>query len=339
MRLSPVVPLFALLLVCPAGPSGAAQSPDPPQEREANTNVSLGVDLVVTDAQVMQRKTGRVVGDLRKEDFILYEDKVRQEITHFSQDSLPLSVVLLVDRGGCLDPLSEQMRWAAAAALNRLKPEDEVALMTFADTTELVEGFRRDRQPIIDAINRVPDHDEQADHCFDRAMYDAASLMLKAGNPDGRRVIIVVTALTRNIDCQGFPSSKEALEQVIESGSVVCGLIPTGVAQRAENGAIGGLSATAGVFGVPTFSLKKFADETGGEIVGAKAEEMTAAFDGLVRRLRTRYSLGYVSSNTKQDGSYRKLKVEVAPAVQKREGKLVVRTKRGYVAPRAAPRA
>jgi VWFA-related protein len=335
MRLLPVIPLAVLLLVCPASFARAGQAPAaPPSER--GPGVRLGVDLVVTDAQVLQKKTGRIVGSLKKEDFVLSEDGVKQQITHFSQDSLPLSVILLVDRGGCLDPMSEQVRRATREALERLKPEDEVALMTFANTVELLQGFRHDRQAISDALDRIPDHDEHADHCFDSALYEAARYMAAAGNPDGRRVIIVVSTLTRYIDCFGHPSSKEALDEVIESGSVVCGLVPSSVGQRAENGAIGGVSAAAGVFGVSVFSLKKFADETGGEIISVKAEAIPLAFDDLVRHLRTRYSLGYVSSNTKQDGGYRKLKIEVAPAVRKREGKLVVRTKRGYIAPRPA---
>ena len=84
-----------------------ADSPEEKGAREPDGNseqIKLSVDLVVLDAQVMQQKTARVVGDLKREDFALYEDGVKQQITHFSQDTLPLSVILLVDRGGCLDP-------------------------------------------------------------------------------------------------------------------------------------------------------------------------------------------------------------------------------------------
>ncbi|HEY0347917.1 MAG TPA: hypothetical protein VGC60_07150, partial [Pyrinomonadaceae bacterium] len=66
--------------------------------------VKVDVDLVTVDALVLQKNTARIVGGLQKEDFLIYEDGTKQEITHFSQDSLPLSVLLLIDRGGCLDP-------------------------------------------------------------------------------------------------------------------------------------------------------------------------------------------------------------------------------------------
>src|SRR2546430_7414091 len=93
--------------------------------------VKVDVDLVTIDALVLQKNTARIVGGLKKEDFLLYEDGSKQEITHFSQDSLPLSMLLLIDRGGCLDPFGEKVHHAALEAVNRLKPVDEVAVMTY----------------------------------------------------------------------------------------------------------------------------------------------------------------------------------------------------------------
>ena len=78
--------------------------------------VKVDVDLVTVDALVLQKNTARVVGGLRREDFLLYEDGVKQEITHFGQDSLPLSVLLLIDRGGCLDPFGGVVHRAASDA-------------------------------------------------------------------------------------------------------------------------------------------------------------------------------------------------------------------------------
>ena len=144
---------------------------------EGTDNIKLAVDLVVLDAQVLQQKTGRVIGNLRKEDFVLAEDGIRQEITQFSQDTLPLSVILLIDRGGCLDPFSEKVRHATLEALQRLRPQDEVALMAFHNTTDLIEGFGRGKDRILAALNRIPPHDEEAGHCFNEAFYDAANYM------------------------------------------------------------------------------------------------------------------------------------------------------------------
>lgn len=330
----PMVPPLALLVMF-AMPL-AAQVGEPSRPRQvtsgADAPVKLDIDLVVMDAQVVEKETGKIVGGLTQRDFVLFEDGNKQQISHFSQNSLPLSVLLVLDRGGCLDPISETVRAAARDTIARFKPEDEVAIMAFADRVDLVKGFSTNRASVVEALNRVPGHDEEAEHCFNLALYDAADYMLKASNPYGRRVIIFVTGITRGFDCEG-PSNKEAMQAILESGSVVCALVPSSAEQRMENGAMIGIGGIAGVFGAPTTNLNKFAEETGGEILNAKTADLHATFDTLIEHLRMRYTLGFVSTNTKPDGSFRKLKLELTPEAKKRAGKKpVVQTRRGYVA-------
>lgn len=301
--------------------------------RGDSENIRLAVDLVVLDAQVIQQKTGRVAGNLNKEDFLLAEDGVRQQITHFSQDTLPLSVILLIDRGGCLDPFSDKVRHATLEALQRLRPQDEVALMSFANTTELVEGFGRGKGRILAGLDHLPPHDENADHCFNRAFYEAADYMRRAGNPDGRRVIIMITGITTYFGCGG-PSADETRMAVLESGSVVCGIIPKTAGQRMENGIMMAAAGIGGLFKAKSSNLKQLADETGGEVLTDKPENLDHTFNNLIDHLRTRYTLGFVSTNKKRDGSFRKLKIDLAHPPTKSEDRLVVKTKRGYVAAR-----
>ena len=303
--------------------------------RGDSENIRLAVDLVVLDAQVLQQRTGRVAGNLVKEDFVLAEDGVRQQITHFSQDTLPLSVILLIDRGGCLDPFSDKVRHATLEALQRLRPRDEVALMSFANTTELLEGFGRGKDRILAGLDHLPPHDENADHCFNRAFYEAAEYMRRAGNPEGRRVIIMITGITTFFGCAG-PSLEEARMAVLESGSVVCGIIPKTAGQRMENGIMIAAAGIGGLFKAKSSNLKQLAEETGGEVLTDKPENLDHTFNDLIDHLRTRYTLGFVSTNKKRDGSFRKLKVELAHPPTKSEDRLVIKTKRGYVAARDA---
>jgi VWFA-related protein len=296
--------------------------------------VKTDIDLVVLDALVLQKKTGRVVGGLKREDFTLTEDGVAQQITHFSQNSLPLSVLLLIDRGGCLDPFGEHVRSAARDAISHLKPSDEVAVMAYHDSVDLVEEFTRDRAVVSDALDRVPGHDEEANHCLNRAFYEAARYMVKAGNPVGRRVIIVITGVTSNFDCEGGPSGAEAKREVFESGSVVCGLIPKSPEQKMESGVMRTATSLGNIFKVPSLRINDLADETGGEVLDDKPENLDHTFDTLVEHIRTRYSMGFVPTNRKHDGSVRKLKLKVSPAVEKAQGKLAVKTRRTYVAPK-----
>jgi VWFA-related protein len=296
--------------------------------------VKTDVDLVVFDATVLQKKTGRIVGGLKKEDFALTEDGVPQQITHFSQNSLPLSVLLLIDRGGCLDPFGENVRRAARDALAHLKPSDEVAVMAYHDSVNLVQEFTRDRALVSDALDRVPGHDEEANHCLNRAFYDAARYMIRAGNPVGRRVIIVITGVTTNFDCDG-PSGAEAKREVFESGSVVCGLIPRTSEQQVENGVMHAATGVGRIFKAPVLSVGGLADETGGEVLEDKPENLDRTFDTLVEHLRSRYSMGFVSTNKKHDGTVRKLKLKVSPAVEKAQGKLAVKSRQSYIAPKS----
>ena len=296
--------------------------------------VKVDVDLVRVEALVLQKNTARVVGNLTQADFVISEDGAKQSITHFSQDTLPLSVLLLIDRGGCLDPFGSDVHHAAREALSRLKPEDEVAVMTYHNTTELLEGFTRNRIRIEDALNRVPPHDEQANHCLNTAFSEAANYMENAGNPAGRRVVILITGVTRNFDCLNGPSGREAKHAIFESGSVVCGLIPKSGEQKAEDNIMVWATRVGGVFKVKSMNIRELAEETGGEVLEDKPENLDSAFNTLVSHLRSRYSLAFVSSNKTRDGSVRKLKIEVAPTALKSQGKLVVKARKTYVAPK-----
>jgi len=79
----------------------------------------------------------------------------------------------------------------------------------------------------------------------------------------------------------------------------------------------------------------QLADETGGEVLRDKPEELQQTFDTLITHLRTRYSLSFVSTNKQHDGTVRKLKVDVAEGAAKSEGKLVVKARKSYVAPKS----
>ncbi|HEY6121821.1 MAG TPA: VWA domain-containing protein [Pyrinomonadaceae bacterium] len=332
-------PLFTLSKISPrANVQGALAAGAQTRERTVRNAklevVKVDVDLITVDALVLQKNTARVVGDLKQDDFVVTEDGKKQQVTHFSKDSLPLSVLLLIDRGGCLDPFSEEVHRAANNALARLKPADEVAVMSYHDTAELLQEFTRDRPLVVEALNRIPPHDENANHCLNKAFYEAADYMQKAGNPVGRRVIILITGITRNFDCASGPGGNEAKHAIFESGSVVCGIVPSTGEQRMENGIITLATRVGGVMHVSSLNVKELAAETGGEVFEDKPAVLDQAFSKLIEHLRGRFSLAFVSTNKRRDGSLRKLKIEIVPAAEKARGKLVVKARRSYIAPK-----
>src|ERR1051325_1505447 len=333
---------FYPLLLLPRLPYVSARINSQTRERSVSSGpsqppaevIKTDVDLVTVDALVLQKKTARVVGNLKEADFVILEDGSKQQVTHFSQDSLPLSVVLLIDRGGCIDPYGTEVQRAANEALRRLKDTDEIAVMTYQDNVELIQEFTRDRNQIENALARIPKKDEWADHCLNKAFAKAADYMVSAGNPVGRRVIIAITGITKNFDCGHGPSGKAARQSLYESGSVVCGLIPKTTVQGMENKYMRWGTRMAGVFGARTMDIKELADETGGEVMEEKPERLDTTFATLIDHLRTRYNLAFVSTNRKRDGSLRKLKVDLSPEVLKSQGKLIVKARKSYIAPK-----
>lgn len=324
--ISPVIPQTRERTVAPTRAEATAKVAD---------TIKTDIDLVTIDALVLQKKTARVVGSLKQEDFSVSEDGVKQTITHFSQDNLPLSVLLLIDRGSCLDPFGQEVRRAAKDALSRLKPTDEVAVMTYHDTVEMRQEFTRDRHLLNTALDYVPPHDERASHCLNIAFHKAATYMTYAANPTGRRVIVAITGVTRHWDCGGGPSHKAAAQAVYESGSVVSGIIPKTPEQIAENGFFRWATRFGRIAGVDYLDIQKLADDTGGEILRDKPEELDQTFQTLITHLRTRYSFSFVPTNRKRDGTVRKLKINLANGVEKSQGQLVVKARKSYVAPKS----
>ena len=86
--------------------------------------------------------------------------------------------------------------------------------------------------------------------------------------------------------------------------------------------------------GVHYLDIQKLADETGGEILRDKPEELDHSFNTLIEHLRTRYSFSFTSTNKKRDGTVRKLKIDLAESADKSQGKLVVKARKSYVAPK-----
>ena len=316
--------------------------PAPTATPESSAEViKVDVDLVNVDALVLQKNTARIVGGLQKDDFLLYEDGIKQEVTHFSQDQLPLSVVLAIDRGPVcphkIDTWSAEAHRAAREAIDRLKLVDEIAVMTFTDSTKLIQPFTRNRIQIEKALNNIPEQAKttKVAHCFNIMFADAAEHLVKASNPAGRRVIIVITSMTRLFDCSNGPSSRAASAAIYESGAVVCAIIPKVLIQRVENTLLTVATRVNKVVAAKYMDLEYLANETGGEVLADKPVKLDTTFQTLIDHLRSRYNLAFVSTNKQRDGTTRKLKLDLEPAPQKSQGKLVIKARRSYIAPRS----
>ncbi len=315
--------LLCLLLL--VATTARAQEPKP----VANEAIKINTDLVVLDAQILRKKDGAAVTSLKRENFTLYEDGVRQEITHFSQDKLPLSIMLLLDLSASVKPVIEEIRKGALEALRQLRPEDEVAVMTFADRTELLHDFTKDRKAVIEQVSRVLEKRfVGVGTSLHTALYEAALLMDHTANPLSRRVIITVTDDIATMHRFTNPTINEVNERLLEHSSVVCGLV------------IGGpTSKTLNIFlrdhkDVYNWKVKigDFAEPTGGEVMITNTHDVNQKLAEMISHLRIRYSLGYTPLMVSADGRFRRIMLTVTDEVQKREGPTVIKTRQGYFA-------
>src|SRR5215510_6632778 len=325
MPVSIVRKLLGLALLSLLSFSTLAQTED--QQHET---IKIKTDLVALDALVTDKKTREVIRDLRLQDFELFEDDAKQQIEHFSQDKLPLSVVLLLDISPSVHPVIEEVRNGALQTLEHLKPEDEVALMVFAGATYLIQDFTMDRKLIADKVGLALTRDGSGTRIHE-AVGKAARQFKNAKIPTSRRVVIVITdnqgSMRRKED---GVSEAEVKDAVIESGSTVCGVIV-----RSFLNVLDGI-----LFQHPMMqeqfkrtSVNPHAELTGGEMTAANKETINARLGEMIDRLRNRYTLAYAPSNQDFNGKFRRIRLSLTPEAKKRLGRdIVIRAKQGYYA-------
>lgn len=315
--------ILVILFFIPA--YGQSDTPD--------QSLKVRTELVNVDILARQKQTGRIISDLTKDNFTIFEDGVQQSISHFSQERMPLSIVLLIDRAGCINAFNDQIRTATIAVFGQLRAEDEMAIMTFSNKVSLAQPFTRDRQLITDKLMAVERQHSSEQHYFNAGIYEAANYMNEAANPAGRRASIVLTSLEASIDFSRI-SEKEALAAVLESGAIVSGVLVKTVGGQIEQGIRGKPTSVLRHIGLRSGSLKMFVEETGGELINAAPEKMQETLSQLLNHLAVSYSLAYLPTNTARDGKRRRIRVELSPVVELHEGKIVLLTRRSYIIPR-----
>jgi len=285
------------------------------KDRSPEDAIKLSTELVPLDVHVVGKKTRHAITGLSKTDFEVYEDGVKQQILQFSQDKLPLSVVLLLDASGSMWTVLEKLRATAHEALQTLKPEDEVAVVVTADDTRLVQDFTKDRFTVTEALRQL-DFKAFGDNgiFLHDSLYRAATHLQRAANPGDRRLVI---AVTDNVTIPNhnwrFFQQEQAESLLLEAGVVVCGLLVD------HNK---GIRAFLKITSLPARrsggDLHVYAEMTGGEVLSVGGDTVGQRLIELINHLRTRYSLAFAPSNTKRDGKFRKIKVRLTDETDRR---------------------
>ena len=249
------------------------------QERVFRVDVRL-VRLLAT----VKDSHGRSVGDLKKEEFTVYENGVAQEIKLFERHSAqPLSVALLIDTSGSTAKDFQQEKESIARFLKALtregNPDDGVSLFAFNWQVEQVVDFTRNAAAIERRLRNLKP--EAGTSLYD-AIYLAAEQIEER---EGRHVMVVVTDGADTVSTRRFPDALEALHR---TDSVLYSIVIMPITNDAGR-ALGGEHA-----------LQMLSAGTGGRVfLPTLGASMDQAFDDILRELRTQYLIGYYPQNVK----------------------------------------
>jgi Ca-activated chloride channel family protein len=324
--------LVVLLLACAAiaAPSARAQDPlsplqpprvpPPPPEMQhpAGTRLKSTVDLVALHVTVTDKKGG-LITNLTKNNFQVYENKVRQDISLFSHADIPVSAGLVIDNSGSMREKRAQVNAAAMTFVKTSNPQDEMFVVNFSDEYYLdTPGeFTNSQKAMEEALSRINTHGSTA-------LYDAVvgSLNhLKKGHRD-KRVLLLVTDGWDDASRLTFP---DAIRAAQKSDAAIYAI---GVFSQDDR------HHEKRMVRHSTKVLKELAEATGGRAYfPVDLSQVTPICKQVAREIRNQYTIGYYPSNMARDGTFRTVSVNVAPP--KGMGKLEVLTRAGYYAPSA----
>jgi VWFA-related protein len=301
----------------------------------------LDVRVVQVDAQVLDKKTRHATRELKQDAFQIYEDNVPQKITTFSQDTLPLSVVVLFDLTDSVRPVLKSLGEGALEALQHLKPEDEVAVMVYAASARVLQEPTTDRSLAVAAIEKASRMESDEAAFFNEGIFQATEELQRSASASSRRVIIWLTDDVPNIPADSVParyrrsmpleklhSQQDALKELFRTGTVVCSLVKQ--SDISIDGEARLMAHPVDRMLHPPGEVYKYAAATGGQVIEYKKKELKDKLAALIDDLRLRYSLGYHPSTQKPKGRYCAIKVKLAPEARKAAGEVVVEARQGY---------
>jgi Ca-activated chloride channel family protein len=295
MHFSERLPAFAAIGVLSLGFSPAAQEPT---FRSGSRVVPSYVTVVDAD--------NRLVTDLTRDDFDVYDNGRLQEITIFDNEVRPFSVVVMLDTSVSMTHRLDDLYAGAEQFLLRLLPHDKGTVGAFNDKVEFATGFTSDRNSLISALKRL-------DFGNQTRLYDGVHASLdQLENAENRKVILL---FTDGADFGSKLGSGRALERARDGEVMIYGI---GLETEFFNGQMV-------VRSKPDSILNRFANETGGGYFDLKKNaDLNSAFTRVAQELRSQYLLGF--SPATLDGKVHKLEVRA-----KRPG-LKTRSRRSYVA-------
>lgn len=289
-----------------------APPPPPPVPKVVNPpgmgNYSLRVDVPVVnvDVNVVLDKTREFVPNLQESNFRVYEDGVEQKIADFRRTQAPITAVLLLEFASNNYYFIYDMQNAAYAFAQSLRPDDYIAVVTYDLHTRILCDFTRDKQVVYQSLAslRMPFFSET--NLFD-ALYETLDRLSRV---PGHKYIILVSS---GRDTFSKITLDTMLKKVKNTPNVTIFSIGTGQTARIMEDAYGGMGPIGRMDYLQADNqMQTFARLTGGMSFFPRFEgEMPDIFKQINNSIRNEYLLAYRPTDSKLDGTYRKIKVEL----------------------------
>lgn len=303
-------------------PKGSDQSGQLPQTGTTRIQVKL-VRLYVT----VRDKHGAIIQGLGQNDFHVYEDGVEQKIAFFSKDMTdPITLAMMIDTSGSQQNLLESEKQTADRFVRDILKKGDLAMaVSFDAEVHMLADFSDDQELLQQAIEKaeifVPSGMGPTNQPTpSTVLYDAIYRVCNEKMPEeaGRKALIILTDAE---DEGSTETEKDAILAAQNANAVVHFLL---IAERAVY-FMSGQMYTGGAV------AHEMANQTGGRVISIRNNnDLDKAFDEISQELRSQYIVAYYPSNTKADGTFRKIKVETT------DKDLRTLTRAGYYAPTSA---
>ncbi len=313
----------------PTSTSKPASEPTlPPEPKEGLDVVTVDTTLVTVPLRVMNQK-GNYVSDMQAEEFRVFEDDVEQQLAYFAPVDSPFTVSLMLDVSDSTRSSLQEIKEAAIAFLDQLRPDDEVIIITFDGVLNVAGQPSSDRAVLRKMI-------EQVQSGRGTRLYDAVDKVLKRllTQIKGRKAVVL---FTDGVDIDSRTSADQSLREAEAGEALIYSVYyDTRAALREKLKAANarsnypvvnsGTGLTDLDYAFARNYLNRLAKKTGARIYEASnPAKMALAFASIAEGLRAQYSLGYYPANPPQAGERRKIKIQVA------RPKLVVDARDSYL--------
>jgi VWFA-related protein len=273
-------------------------------------------------------KAGQPLTDLKLEDFVVSEDGVKQDVSHFKPVNAPVNVLMLLDLSGSTQNKRGAMIEAARKFIDTLPPQDKISMVAFTRKYRPLVDFTTDKTALKKELEQVKKIGGGT--AFYDSMWQALDDLDKIS--DARKAVVVLTDGEDESligDKETAHTFDDLLGRASEQDVTIYPIYFSGQNHYNKIGLLfgggGSLMGAGDNRKIARRQLDSLAEQTGGEVFSAqREEELEGAYKRVASELHTLYSLAYSPDRLKHDGGFRKIGVKL-----NREG-AVAKTRKGY---------